>query len=60
MCVAHNQDFAVGEDLNQKQKVQMCKLGDVLSKVVQLKHITAGSGGEAPAAGQFFGIFLKN
>ena len=33
-CVfALNQDFAIGEDLNQKLNVQKCKLGDVLSKL---------------------------
>ena len=36
----------------------MSKLGDVVSKLVQLKRITDGGlGAEPPAAGQFFVIF---
>ena len=38
----------------------MSKLGDVLSKQVQLKRITDEVWGvKSPAAGQFFAFFLK-
>ena len=44
-----------------KLKVKKCKyltLGDVLSKLVQLKRITdVGMRAEPPAAGRFFVIF---
>ena len=34
VCLAHNQDFAKGRELKPPKKVRMCKMGDVLSKLV--------------------------
>ena len=52
--LAFNQDFGKGgENLNQKLKSfpKMSKFGDMVSKLVQLKHITGeGLGAEPPAA----------
>ena len=72
VCVAQNQDFAVRRGLN---PLPRCKLGNVLSKLVQLKRITYRGVGpksraarnyrglrtKPPAAGQFFVFcFQKN
>ena len=52
---ARNQDFAIRRELKPKKKVQMCKLGDVLSTLVYLKPNADGGLEAKPlAAVQFF------
>ena len=52
--------FQMGERLNQKLKIKVCKLGDVSKQTSLLNCITDGGlGAEAPAAWQFFCIVLE-
>ena len=51
LCLALDQDFATGRGLEPKVKSETSALGGAMSKLVQLKYITA--------AGQFFAVFWK-
>ena len=54
--LAHNQHFGKGRELKPPKK---CKMGDVLSKLVQLERITDVSLWQAQTAGRVFVIFWK-
>ena len=52
--------FQMGERLNQKLKMKVCKLGDVCKQTSLLKRITDGGLGPKPQLlGNFFALFWK-